>query len=137
MFSAGYINVHQRDLTATESADANELLFSILRRGSLANYKKFLQCLLKTKQGHVVSIFAPDLVKDAGSVPLSEEHKSLLDAKYAMIIVCIIDTNNGLIAELFSADCITMRQQTYIESATTQTENIKRLVDVGPSEKRK
>jgi len=109
------------------NAEKNEQLYLILARKSLTLFITFVRCLLETKQHQVVSLLAPDLVSN--SRPLSDEQQSRLQVNYAAI-VRLLDSKNGLLAELLSVDCITWRQKEYIESASTQSESNTRPVDL-------
>ena len=105
----------------------NRLLLYYFQRGSLAFYKSFIDCLMKSKQYAIVSLLAPDMVGDVR--PLSEEQLFRLQTNYATV-ADIIDTENGLLTELLATDCITDRQRKYVESAITELDRNGRLLDI-------
>jgi len=117
---------HSVEASATDEAQ-NELLFEIIRRGSLANYRLFTQCLLETKQHPVLSLLEPN--RAPGVRPLTDTQQSQLKFNYSKLVQ-LIDSKNGLVTELYAADCITWRQKEYIESAPRESESNIRLLDI-------
>jgi len=119
----------QRIETYHTDTDRNEQLLAIVRRGSLADYNKFIQCLLQTHQHQVVSLIAPSLVGDINLRPLSDDQQSRLNMNYASLVNSI-NSNGSVIDELFTAGCITRLQLEYIEAATRESEKNKRLINI-------
>jgi hypothetical protein len=105
----------------------NTHLLNIMCHRSVAEFYKFIDCLLKTKQHTIASQLAPNSM--TVSNPLSEDIKTRLKTHYASL-VCIMDARNGLLHELFSADCITERQKMFIESAASEAQSNQRLLNI-------
>jgi hypothetical protein len=61
--------------------------------------------------------------------PLSDEKKSLLDRHYSKL-VNLIDSGCGLLAEMITAECISLRQKQFIESGTSSADRNSRLLDI-------
>jgi len=129
MLSSDCINHQQKhhvEIGAIDE-DQNNVIYNLVYWGSLATYYAFIRCLLQTKQHQVVSLLAPSLVGDVR--PLSDNHQARLKRNY-FTLVDIMNSKDGLTAELYAADCITGRQKEYIESATTQSKRNERLTDI-------
>ena len=119
MLAADCINIRQRQLVKNRSTDIekNEIMIKLINSGSIAMYNTFIQCLLLTKQHHVVSLLRPSLLGDIP--PLSDEQQSRIHKNYPTLVY-LINLMDGLTTELLAADCITWRQKEYIESCTDQ-----------------
>jgi hypothetical protein len=109
----------------TQRTDAaqNRVLLNMMYRKSFADLNKLLRCLEKTKQSHVVSLLSSSYT--CNDQPLSDALKSRLIKNHA-ILMELLDTRCGLLAELLASDCITRRQQEYIESEDSKA----RLLDI-------
>lgn len=129
LLSAGCITRrHKEWIEAAETnTQKNERLLYILQRRSVGDYEAFIRCLVKTKQHHVASLLATEA--DENIHPLNDTQKSRLIANQAAL-VSLIDSKHGLLAELFSADCITRRQKECIESAATQSDSNTILLEI-------
>jgi len=130
MFAAFCITSQQKQYLESCTLDAkrNESLYFILRRGSLAAYTAFINCLVKTKQQCVASLLAPHLVGDASSV--NEEQKSRLKINHAELINLLETKDSNLLAELVATECITIQYKDYIQSAETSAECSNRLLSI-------
>jgi hypothetical protein len=125
LFAEGCINRQQMKAIKTQKTDAaqNGLLLNMMYRKSLADFNKLLRCLEKTKQPYIVSLLSSSYT--CNDQPLSEALKSRLIKNHA-ILMELLDTRYGLLAELQASDCITRRQQEYIESEDSKA----RLLDI-------
>ena len=99
----------------------------ILLWGILATYNTFIHCLKQTKQHQVVKLMGPTLAGDIH--PLCDELQSRLQRNYATS-VRLINSKDGFTGELIAAECITWCQRNYIESATSELDSNKRLIDI-------
>jgi hypothetical protein len=129
LLSVGSINFRHKEYIETRESrvNKNETLLSILLKRSVSDFNKFIHCLEKTKQHQVVSLLKSDVT--ANNRPLCEEHKRRLLANYSTLI-SLIDSRQGLLAELLSVDCITQRQKEFVESGASQSESNQRLLDI-------
>jgi hypothetical protein len=129
MLSAGCIDFQQHE--KLEAGDTriktNQFLMNVVVRRSVSDFRKFIQCLVKTKQHQVVSLLCSDVA--ANDRPLDDEQKKRLIANYSALST-LIDTRCGLLAALLSVGCITTRHKEFIESATTRSQANKRLLDI-------
>jgi hypothetical protein len=107
----------------------NEVLLAILKRRSVLDYNKFISCLEKTKQYHVVSIMKSNAADSPKTKPLSDEKKKKLLVNQPSL-QRLIDLRYGLLADLVAADCITWRHKEFIESAASQSERNSRLLEI-------
>jgi hypothetical protein len=115
LFAEGFINRQQMKAIKAEKTDAaqNGALLNTMYRKSFADLNKLLRCLEKTKQSHIVSLLSSSYT--CSDQPLNDALKSRLIKNHA-ILMELIDTRCGLLAELLASDCITRRQRIYIES---------------------
>jgi hypothetical protein len=131
LLEAGCINSrHQKSVASgTTRSVKNERLLAILLKRSFADYKKFIRCLLKTKQHLVASILQPDL-SDLDR-PLSDKQISrLVHNNYAALIELVDAKRSDLLSRLLTADCLTRRQTEVIEGAKSQVESNELLLDM-------
>ena len=130
MLALAYINRRQKRLVEGWSyeAERNTFLLEVLSSGSFATYTKFVDCLLRTRQDHVVSLFAPDIAGNAR--PLNELQSDKLLRSHADLVESIDTRNSRLLAVFFSHECITWRQIDNILSGNTHSECNSRLLDI-------
>ena len=121
LLSVGCINVqHRQRIEAGETnTKKNEILLGVLLMRSVSDYNKFLRCLVKTKQNQVAFLLKSDVPE--GSRPLSKSTNKKLLSNYA-VLTSLIDTTNGLLAELLAVDCITWRQKEFIECTALKSQ---------------
>jgi Caspase recruitment domain len=86
-----------------------------------------LHCLDITKQSHIVSVLSTS--DTCSEKPLNDETKTRLTKNYAKLAE-LIDTKHNLLAELLARDSISSRQKQYIESADSQANINRRLLDI-------
>jgi Caspase recruitment domain len=110
--------------------DKNETLLNILRRKGIKDYRKFIECLVKTEQYTAAKLLDPSSVTNREIRFLSEEHKDKLQGKNYSALINIIEVTGGLVPQLFATNCITRRQKEYIETASTQSEANERILDI-------
>jgi hypothetical protein len=130
LLSVGCINTLHKQAIENENKDAhqkNELLLKIMLRRSIGDYSKFIGCLTKTKQHQVAYLLGAKL--QPGHEPLTEVQKSML-VRNRSSLVELIDTERGLIAEMYAAGCITWRQKDFIETPTSKAERNIRLLNL-------
>jgi hypothetical protein len=129
LFSVGFINSRQMKSIQEKQTEADQIaeLFTIMNSKTLGDWSKFLVCLERTKQSLVVSLLAPE--NTCGDQPLNDSMKSRLQSCHA-IFVEHLETNCGLLADLFASGCISSRQKQFIESAETQAVINARLLDI-------
>lgn len=102
----------------------NEELLCIICRKSVIDYKKFLDCLLTTKQYYAARLLG---VENEGISMLQEETMRNLEVNQS-VLVELLDTTSDLLADLLSDGCITQGQKQFIEAATCKSEMNKRLL---------
>jgi competence protein ComGC len=119
LFAEGCINRQQMKAIKTQRTDAaqNGALLNMMYRKSFADFNKLLRCLEKTKQSHVVSLLSSSYT--CNDQPLSDALKSRLIKNHA-ILMELIDTRYGLLAELQASDCITRRQKNTLNQKTAK-----------------
>jgi len=129
MLSADCINdQHMQSVKRGRTDESrNTTLYTIVLWGSLVTYHAFIRCLLQTKQHQVVHLLETSLVADIR--PLSDDQQSRLKRNYSTL-VHLINSKDGLIGELYAADCITSLQKEYIESASRQSKSNERLIKI-------
>ena len=105
----------------------NTTLLQIVQRGSIANYDKLIDGLLKTKQYVVAAMLAPN--HKGMKKPLSQESYAKLVEKN-LILIRLIITKNGLTQQMYDAGCITKRQKRNIDTAESYSESNTRLLNI-------
>jgi hypothetical protein len=98
-----------------------------IRRRSVLDFKDLITCLIRTKQHHVASLLAPD--ETSNERPINEKKRLALKRKHPSLVETI-DVNGGLLDTLVACNCITQRQNEYINSATSQSARIRSLLDI-------
>ena len=126
LLSEGCISERQmKSIKAKQTpADQNSLLLDVFYRKSLADFRKFLICLKRTRQSFVASL----LSKTCEFHPVSDEVKSRFH-KHRTVLLEHIDMKTCLLAELIATDCISSRQRGYIESTELREESNARLLN--------
>lgn len=119
---------HKQFIEAGDSdPERNDRLLNVLMRRTNGDFKKFITCLVKTKQNRVAGILD---VKLRNLFPPLKEHRVLTLKNNHSSLVELIDTQGGLVNELYTDDCITKRQKEFIETAASQSESNSRLLEV-------
>jgi hypothetical protein len=131
MVAVGCINVNHEETIKAQNTivSKNDVLLTILKRRSVLDYNRFISCLDKTKQYHVVWILKPNAADRPKTKPLSNKMKKKLLVNQPSL-QRLIDLRHGLLADLVAADCITWRHKEFIESASSQSDSNSRLLKI-------
>jgi hypothetical protein len=129
LLAVGFLNERQmKSIDENEKeADKTEELLNLIYSISFGNFEKFLKCLKKTKQVSVIPLLSTSFTYD--EQPLNDLMKSHLEERHAHLVE-LLDVRNGLLAELSEAECITLRQKQFIESAELATDGNARLLTI-------
>jgi hypothetical protein len=129
LFAVGFLNERQMKSIKDKQAEAtqNEELLNLMYSVSFADFKKFLNCLEKTKQCSVIPLLSTSYT--GSEQPLNDVTKSRLRRHHAYLVEHI-DLKNGLSASLYESGCITSLQKQFIESAELQANNNARLLEI-------
>jgi hypothetical protein len=99
LLSDGCINIRHKDFIETHTSHVakNENLLFILFRRSVSDFRKFINCLEKTKQHQIVSLLKAGVTRN--NRPLADENKKKVLANYS-VLISLIDVRQGLLSEL-------------------------------------
>lgn len=124
LLSVRGINRSQEERIRKEKlqSEKNYDLLYIIERVSIANYRKLVECLHKTKQHLAAALLTSD-EPNSTYCPIADEYNRRLDSHHAFL-VGNIDSTNGLVIALFWS------QKEFIESASLDAERNRRLLDI-------
>ena len=97
MHFLSYRQMQQIEACKTDEVDRNETLYFIACRRSLRDFRKFIECLLKTGQVVIASVLVPKLATKVDA--LFDEHQRGLVRNWS-VLVELIDVDSGLLQEI-------------------------------------
>lgn len=131
MLSAGCIHDRLKDKIESQKEELlkKERCLQMLERRSMYDYKKFINCLVKTKQRAVLSLLPHEPADLASITPFTHEQQYQLNA-IGDELMRLIDIQNVPMVEWLVAGCITKRQKEFIEAAQTRSDGNRRLLNI-------